>query len=157
MLPKPSILLGPISTVGALALEPSGRGLIVKTHKWKDTWGVPGGKIEHGEKLEVALAREFLEETGLTIRDAQFLTVYEAIASEEFYKPDVHMLLFNFVCRCDGGPVTLSDEAQAFRWVTYSEALSLPLNSFTRQLFEAVKSAGYFASQPETQAAESSN
>ncbi|MEB3285538.1 MAG: NUDIX domain-containing protein [Candidatus Sericytochromatia bacterium] len=142
---NPASLVGPISTVGALALDLSGRALIVKTHKWKDTWGVPGGKIEHGERLEEALTREFLEETGLVIRDVQFISVYEAIASEEFYKPDIHMLLFNFVCRCDGGDVTLSDEAQEYRWVTLDEAFALPLNSFTRALFHATNQAGYFA------------
>ncbi|MEB3196110.1 MAG: NUDIX domain-containing protein [Candidatus Sericytochromatia bacterium] len=124
----------PIVTVGALACDPDGHVLVVQTHKWRHTWGVPGGKIDPGEPMAEALVREFAEETGLNVRDVQFVAVYEAIQSAEFYKPDAHMILLNFVCRCDGGPVTLSDEAQAYRWVTPEEADQLPLNSFTRQL-----------------------
>jgi ADP-ribose pyrophosphatase YjhB (NUDIX family) len=135
--PKPR----PIVTVGALAVAPDGRFLVVRTHKWRDTWGVPGGKIDRGETMEAALVREFHEETGLAVRDVRFVAVYDAVDSEEFYKPS-HMVLLNFVCRCDGGPVTLSDEAQAWRWVTVEEASALPLNSFTRRLVEAAVAQG---------------
>jgi ADP-ribose pyrophosphatase YjhB (NUDIX family) len=127
--------------VGALAVAPDGRFLVVRTHKWRDAWGVPGGKIDRGETMEAALVREFREETGLVVRDVRFVAVYDAVDSEEFYKPS-HMVLLNFVCRCEGGPVTLSDEAQAWRWVTAEEASALPLNSFTRRLVEAALAQG---------------
>lgn len=126
----------PLVTVGALALDPVGRALFVRTHKWRDTWGVPGGKIDRGESAEAALVREFQEETGLAIRDVQFVAVFEAIDSSEFHKP-THMVLLNYICRCDGGAVTLNEEAQEARWLTRAEALALPLNSFTRALIDA--------------------
>ncbi|MEB3329357.1 MAG: NUDIX domain-containing protein [Candidatus Sericytochromatia bacterium] len=127
--------------MGALTLAPDGRFLVVRTHKWRDAWGVPGGKIDWGETMEEALVREFREETGLDVRDLRFVAAYEAVDSEEFYKP-AHMILLNFVCRCDGGPVVLSDEAQAWRWVTTEEAATLPLNSFTRRLVAAARAQG---------------
>lgn len=131
----------PIVTVGALAVAPDGRFLIVRTHKWLGTWGVPGGKIDRGETMEAALVREFREETGLSVRDVRFVAVYDAVDSPEFYKPS-HMVLLNFVCACDGGEVQLSDEAEAWRWVSAEEALEMPLNTFTRQLVEAARSQG---------------
>lgn len=132
----------PIVTVGALACAPDGRFLVVRTHKWRDSWGVPGGKIDPGEAMEAALVREFREETGLSVRDVRFVAVYDAIDSPEFYKPGVHMVLLNYVCACDGGDVTLSDEAEEYRWVTPAEARALPLNSFTRRLLQDAEAAG---------------
>jgi ADP-ribose pyrophosphatase YjhB (NUDIX family) len=141
-IPQPSSPSGgPIVTVGALAVAPDGRFLVVRTHKWRDAWGVPGGKIDRGETMEEALAREFHEETGLEVRDVHFVAVFDAVDSEEFYKPS-HMVLLNFVCACDGGEVTLSEEAQAWRWVSTDEALSLPLNTFTRRLIEVARAQG---------------
>jgi ADP-ribose pyrophosphatase YjhB (NUDIX family) len=32
----------PLATVGALVVGPSGRILLIRTHKWRDSWGVPG-------------------------------------------------------------------------------------------------------------------
>ncbi|WP_160315340.1 NUDIX domain-containing protein, partial [Limnoraphis robusta] len=39
----------PLSTVGALVVNYRGQVLIVKTTKWRGTWGVRGGKVEWGE------------------------------------------------------------------------------------------------------------
>ena len=52
----------PLTTVGALVKGPSGRVLIVKTTKWRGSWGVPGGKVDWGETLEAALIREVQDE-----------------------------------------------------------------------------------------------
>jgi ADP-ribose pyrophosphatase YjhB (NUDIX family) len=126
----------PVATVGAIIERPDGKILFVRTHKWRNTLGVPGGKIERGETQENALKREILEETGLTIRDARFVLVQEAIDSPEFHKP-AHMLLLNYSCRVDDtSRLLLNDEAEAFLWVTPSEALALDLNGPTRQLVE---------------------
>lgn len=44
-------------------------------------WNPPGGGAEVGETLEEALAREWLEETGLNIVSKRFLFVNEVITS----------------------------------------------------------------------------
>jgi ADP-ribose pyrophosphatase YjhB (NUDIX family) len=126
----------PIVTVGAIIERLDGKILLVRTRKWQNLLGVPGGKIESGETQEAALKREILEETALVIRDVQFVTVQESINSPEFYKP-AHMLLLNYACRADDtAELTLNDEAEAFLWVTPSEASKLDLNTPTRQLLE---------------------
>jgi ADP-ribose pyrophosphatase YjhB (NUDIX family) len=128
--------LRPIVTVGAIIERPDGKILLVRTHKWQNLLGVPGGKIEYGETQEAALAREIREETGLVIGDIRFVVVQESLDSAEFYRP-AHMVLLNYACRVDDTDgLVLNDEAEAFLWATPSEALALDLNSPTRQLIE---------------------
>src|ERR1700761_8923595 len=118
-----------IVTVGALIERPDGKVLLVRTHKWRDQLGVPGGKIEYGESQEAALLREIREETGLLARDVRFLLVQEAVDSPEFYRP-AHMFLLNDACRVDDtSTLALNDEAEGFVWVTPAEALQLDLSS----------------------------
>lgn len=130
----------PIPTVGALIFDPSGRVLMVRTHKWSGLWGIPGGKIKFGERSEDALRRELLEETQLEIHDIQFVLAQDCIRSPEFYREE-HFILLNYTCRCAGAPaVRLNEEAQEFRWLPLPDAFKLPLNQPTRILLEAVAS-----------------
>jgi phosphoglycolate phosphatase len=139
----------PVATVGALVGDGAGLWLLVRTRKWSDRWGIPGGKIEYGETAEAALRRELREETGLEVRDIRLVQVQDCIESEEFYRPD-HFLLLNYVCeRAGAGEVQLNDEAQAFCWVTAEAGLAMPLNTPTRVLWEAVHGASASAGNRE--------
>lgn len=124
----------PIVTVGALIFNPRDEVLMIRTNKWSNLWGIPGGKIRYGEPSVDALVREIKEETDLDVRDVQFVLVQDCIGSTEFYR-DEHFVLLNYACRCDGmQSVTLNEEAQQFRWVSLDEALRLDLNQPTRTL-----------------------
>jgi phosphoglycolate phosphatase-like HAD superfamily hydrolase/ADP-ribose pyrophosphatase YjhB (NUDIX family) len=128
----------PIVTVGGLISNDAGQVLMVRTHKWSNLWGIPGGKIKWGETSTAALQREIQEETGLRVTDIQFVLAQDCIHSKEFYR-DAHFVLLNYTCRCPGEPaVKLNDEAREFRWVTVEQALALPVNQPTRRLLNAV-------------------
>jgi mutator protein MutT len=129
----------PISTVGALIFNSKNEVLMIRTHKWSNKWGIPGGKIKWGETSETALRREIKEETGLKVTDIEFVLVQDCIHSKEFYH-DAHFVLLNYTCRCVGkNPrVKLNDEGQEFRWVKLAEAKKLKLNKPTKILIEAV-------------------
>lgn len=138
LLDRRKIASRPIATVGALIHDGAGKLLMVRTHKWSDLWGIPGGKIKRGEPSHYALQREILEETALIIDEIRFVLVQDCIDSTEFMRPE-HFILLNYIARACSTNVTLNDEAEEFRWLTPAEALEFDLNQPTRTLLlEAV-------------------
>jgi ADP-ribose pyrophosphatase YjhB (NUDIX family) len=128
----------PIVTVGGLIFNEAKEVLMIRTHKWSNLWGIPGGKIKWGEASTDALRREIKEETNLDITGIEFTLAQDCIHSKEFYR-DAHFVLLNYTCRCTGKPkVKLNDEAREFRWVTVAKALEMPINQPTRKLLLAV-------------------
>jgi phosphoglycolate phosphatase-like HAD superfamily hydrolase/ADP-ribose pyrophosphatase YjhB (NUDIX family) len=135
---QPATPAHPVATVGALIFNARGDVLLVRTPKWSGLWGIPGGKIKHGEPHEAALRRETREETGLELADIRFVLVQDCIDSPEFYR-DAHFLLLNYTARCAGSEqVRLNEEAVEHRWVAPATARTLPLNTPTRVLLEHV-------------------
>ena len=127
----------PIATVGALIHDGAGKILMIRTHKWSDLWGIPGGKIERGETSEAALIREIREETALEVSDIRFVMVQDCIDSQEFIRRE-HFILLNYTAKARSHDVTLNEEAEDFRWGTVEEAFALDLNSATKILLERV-------------------
>jgi len=136
---RPTKMEMPLATVGGLIFNAKGEALMVRTHKWSNKWGIPGGKIKFGETSEAALRREIKEETDLKVTDIEFVLVQDCIHSKEFYR-DAHFVLLNYTCRATGKlDVKLNHEAQEFKWVTQADAKKLKLNRPTKVLLEAVK------------------
>lgn len=63
-------------SVSALVTNESGEVLLLRTHWRSDTWEMPGGNVELGEPLDLAIRREFLEETGIVIEPIGITGVY---------------------------------------------------------------------------------
>jgi nucleoside triphosphatase len=125
----------PIATVGALVFNPEGKVILLKSDKWKGKYVVPGGHIELGETILDALRREIKEETNLDVRDIKFVCHQEFIYDEAFAKPR-HYVFLDYACRTDSEDVRLNEEAQSYEWVTLEEALTLPIDPYTRKLIE---------------------
>jgi len=129
----------PLATVGALIFNRADEALMIRTHKWSNKWGIPGGKIKWGEGSEAALRREIKEETNLRVNDIEFVLVQDCIRSKEFYRV-AHFVLLNYICRVVGKPhVKLNHEGQEFRWLKLADAKKLKLNKPTKILIEAVE------------------
>lgn len=77
----------PEPTVGAIILNPEGLVLLCRSKKWGDKYVFPGGHIELGEKMEDALRKEVMEETGQEIFDIELISLQEAV-SATYLKPN---------------------------------------------------------------------
>ena len=85
-----------------LAQRPSGK-------PYAGYWEFPGGKVEAGESIAAALKREFLEELGVTVLDA------EPWCCVAYVYPHAHVRLHFYISRrWDGEPQSL--EGQEFAW-----------------------------------------
>jgi ADP-ribose pyrophosphatase YjhB (NUDIX family) len=129
----------PIATVGALIFNGRNEVLMIRTRKWSNLWGIPGGKIELGESSLAALSREIKEETNLDVENIRFVMVQDCIHSKEFYR-DAHFILLNYVCKTAGPEtVQLNDEAEEYRWIPLADVEQLELNQPTQILIEEVR------------------
>lgn len=125
----------PEPTVGVFIFNQRGELLLLRSHKWPGAYVVPGGHVELGECLEEAARREVREETGLEIRDLEFINFQEFIYDPAFWKRK-HFIFFDFAAKAEDTRVTLNDEAESYIWVDPLQALSLPLDGYTRRSVE---------------------
>jgi 8-oxo-dGTP diphosphatase len=112
-------------SVKALIRNDAGRYLVIRRSSdsafWPGTWDLPGGKLDPGESFDQALLREALEETGLQIR----LTRY--IGGTEWPLPQIRVVFVVMEATVAGGTVNLSDEHEAYQWVSACELRTLAL------------------------------
>ena len=120
----------PEPTCGALIFNKEDKIFLMKSHKWKNKYVIPGGHVELGEKIEDALKREVKEETGLDVFNVVFICFQEFVYDPIFWKKK-HFIFFDFACKTNSTKVQLNSEGQDFVWVTIQEALSLPVEPYT--------------------------
>jgi nucleoside triphosphatase len=121
----------PEPTVGGLIFNPEGKLFLMRSHKWRHMYSVPGGHIELGENMVQALKREVKEETNLDIFDIELITHQEFIFDDQFWKKR-HFIFFDYSCKTESKEVILNDEAQDYIWVSLDEVFDLNLDKFTK-------------------------
>ncbi len=127
-----------IATVGGIVVSEQGNILLVRTRKWANKFGLPGGKIDYGETMEAAFRREIAEETGLQLTEVDWLTAQDAINHPQFREPR-HFILINYIARVAAEPAPIANyESQQIGWYSLDEALAMDLNGPTRTALELV-------------------
>jgi len=129
----PEIAVGAIVVHdGCLLLVRRGRGA------GRGKWAPPGGRVEYGETLRAAVAREVHEETGLEIRVGDLAGWVERMGDdgEQF-----HYVILDFEAT-PVGPATLvaGDDALDARWVPLAEVATLDLVDGLREFLVEVGS-----------------
>jgi len=112
----------PQVAVGAIVFDPAGRVLLVERGRPPGVglWTVPGGRVERGETLAQAVAREVREETGLHVEVGALACVVERMGD------DYHFIILDHVARVIGGSLMAGDDARAARFVDEAELAVLP-------------------------------
>ena len=84
-------------------------------------WSVPGGRVEPGETLAEAAAREAYEETGLEVQIGAELWDLTITDGDRTY--EVH----DFAATVTGGSLRAGDDAADVRWIPLDELDQWPL------------------------------
>src|SRR3982074_1562568 len=91
--------------VGGVVID-NGRALLIRraSEPLRGEWSIPGGMLELGEALEEGVARELLEETGLTVRVIELIEVFDRIYLESTAGtngkkgPRFHYVIVDYLC-----------------------------------------------------------
>ncbi|MFA4912455.1 MAG: Nudix family hydrolase [Burkholderiaceae bacterium] len=107
-----------VDVAAGVILRPDGKLLLGQRpvgKPWSGWWELPGGKLEPGETVAQALARELKEEIGIDVQHSRPWVTYVHAYPEKTVR-----LAFHQVTRWAGEPQGL--ESQALQWVTVGDA-----------------------------------
>jgi 8-oxo-dGTP diphosphatase len=98
-------------------------------------WSLPGGRVEAGESDADAVAREMLEETGLTVRPGALVGTVERPGPTGTYA------IYDYACDVIGGHLRPGDDATAVAWFDAAQFAALEhANALSPLLAETLRS-----------------
>jgi 8-oxo-dGTP diphosphatase len=119
--PRAEVAVGAVVRRGdEILLVRRGRGTAV------GQWAIPGGRVEFGERLKAAVAREVWEETGLEVTVGRFLGWAERMGDDP---TPYHYVILDFAAEPVDPtvPARPGDDADAVAWVRTKELETYPL------------------------------
>jgi 8-oxo-dGTP diphosphatase len=128
----PEVAVGAVALRGEeILLVRRGRGTAV------GAWSLPGGRVEFGEGLKVAVAREVLEETGLEVVVGRFLGWAERMGEEP---GPYHYVILDFTAEAidPQAPLVPGDDADDAAWVPVAQLSSVGLVAGLEEFLERV-------------------
>jgi 8-oxo-dGTP diphosphatase len=122
-IPRQTVRVGTLILGASVVIVADGAILLVQRgHEPQlGRWSVPGGRVEPGETLEQAAAREAYEETGLEVN------VGAELWSLTIPAGDVAFEVHDFAATVTGGVLRAGDDAADVRWVQLDALEDLPL------------------------------
>lgn len=102
----------------------------------KGYWSIPGGIVETGERLEEAVRREVVEETGLDVEPYSMFEIFERIMPDAEGKPEYHYVLIDYLCRRLSGEPAAASDVSRVEWVTEQNLRQYRLTEGTLSVIE---------------------
>jgi len=119
----------PIVGVGGVLIE-DGKALLIRrgSEPLLGQWSIPGGTLELGETLKEGVARELLEETGITVRVLALIEVFERInpysppeSRGANPRPRFHFVIVDYLCEKVRGEAKAGGDATDVAYVAEEE------------------------------------
>ena len=134
----------PIAAVGVVCLRGDEVLLIRRgAPPLEDSWSLPGGRIEWGERAADAALRELKEETGCDAELIGLIDVVDAVlnrrADSVEQAPWGHYVLIDYAARWTGGEPIAADDARDARFFAPAELEGLDLWSETLRIIAAAR------------------
>ena len=120
------------------AIFRDGKILLVRRAKSpaKGFYSLPGGRVEFGETLHIALHREVDEETAMKIEIADLAGWREVVPGTG---GGGHYVIMSFAARWSSGEPVLNDEHDDFRWLTPAALGDLQVTDGLPDIIEAAR------------------
>jgi ADP-ribose pyrophosphatase YjhB (NUDIX family) len=116
----------PLVGVGGVVIHEA-RALLIKrgSEPLLGQWSIPGGSLEVGETLTEGVARELLEETGLTVRVGPLIEVFERIDGsvpkrtvDGVERPRYHYVIVDYLCERVSGEARVGGDVTDVAFAT---------------------------------------
>ncbi|MBI4891173.1 MAG: NUDIX hydrolase [Acidobacteria bacterium] len=127
----------PLLGVGALIFA-DGKVLLIERGQepLKGWWTLPGGLVETGERLESAVRREVLEETGLQVRPVESAAIFERIMPDIEGRTQFHYVIVDYICELMGGSLKPGSDVANARWVALDKLNTVKMAPGTPPVIE---------------------
>ncbi len=132
----------PVAAVGVVCLRGDDVLLVRRGQPpLEDSWSLPGGRIEWGERAADAALRELKEETGCDAELIGLIDVVDAVLSRRAgdETPWGHYVLIDYAARWTGGEPIPGDDARDARFFAKEEIEALGLWSETLRIIESAR------------------
>jgi len=116
----------PVVAVGVILFDGDRVLLVRRAHPpAAGRWSVPGGRVELGESLEEAAARELLEETGLRATLGPPVVLLDRVVRDAAGQVAYHYAIVDFLGTAPVGEVRAASDALEARFVALAEVAAL--------------------------------
>lgn len=120
------------SAVAAVVTDSAGRVLLCQQSQGHRRWGLPGGRIRHGEGPVHAVVRDIREETGLETEIIDLVGIYQLTGDSRGEDlPDVLMHVFRGTANGGEASVNAPGRIRRLSWHD-PDALPTPMTATTR-------------------------
>jgi len=107
----------PTHIVAVMGIVRNSEGQILLIRSPRRGWEPPGGQVENGEGVLLALEREILEESGIEIEPGRLVAMYSNVTSIPT------KLMLTFEANAVGGKLQTSEESLDVGWFSQEEAV----------------------------------